>query len=55
MSPPDLRTVVRDTILELIDLDLWNHARAIEKVEVESMHDFHKSWQATISGKATQP
>jgi hypothetical protein len=47
MSPPDLRARARDTILRLIDRRLWDHAREIERVEVESMHEFGKSWQAT--------
>lgn len=43
--PPALRARVRDAILDLIDLELWEHAIAIERVEVESMRDFSKSWQ----------
>jgi len=27
-----------------IDLALWDHAISIERIEVESMQDFHRSW-----------
>jgi hypothetical protein len=49
MSPPDLRARVEAEIRDQIDLPLWNHAIAVERVEVESMQAFHKSWQASIS------
>lgn len=47
MAPPLLRQRIEHAIRGLMDLDLWNHAREIERVEVESMREFHKSWQAT--------
>lgn len=50
MPPPDLRERVRNWVTGLIDLRLWDHAREIERVEVESMQDFSKSWQATKCG-----
>ena len=48
MSPPDLRARVEEQIRSFIDLAKWDHARTVEAAEVESMQDFHKSWQATI-------
>ena len=50
MSPPDLRQRVRGVVRHLIDVPLWDHALAIEKVEVESMQEFSKSWQASKCG-----
>jgi hypothetical protein len=48
MPPPELRSCVESHIRGLIDLDLWNHSIGIEKVEVASMQEFHKSWQASL-------
>lgn len=48
MPPPVLRQRVEDAILEYIDRPTWDHSLMIEKAEVESMKDFHKSWQALI-------
>jgi hypothetical protein len=48
MPPPELRSRVESEIRGLIDLGLWDHARMIERVEVDSMKDFHKSWRALI-------
>jgi hypothetical protein len=48
MPPPKLRSRVESEIRSLIDLDLWNHARFVEGVEVDSMQAFHKSWRASI-------
>jgi hypothetical protein len=53
LPPPELRNRVESEICSLIDLGLWNHAKQIERVEVESMRAFHKSWQATISSRQT--
>jgi hypothetical protein len=50
MPPPDLRRCVKNHIRSYIDLKKWNHARMVEKVQVACMEDFHKSWQASISG-----
>lgn len=47
MPPPELRERVRSAVAELIDMDLWRHAVEIERVEVASMHEFSKSWQAS--------
>jgi hypothetical protein len=49
MSPPDLRRRVEQHIRSYIDQPKWDHARMIEAAEVESMQDFHKTWQALIS------
>jgi hypothetical protein len=54
MPPPRLRTRVETEIRSLIDLRLWDHACEIERVEVESMKEFHKSWQASICGEAAR-
>jgi len=52
MPPPELRSRIESEIRRYIDLPLWEHACEIERVEVESMRDFHKSWQASICGRA---
>jgi len=52
MSPPDLRRRVWAQILSHMDLPKWEHARLIERAEVQSMRDFHKSWQALINATA---
>jgi hypothetical protein len=46
MPPPELRSRVESEIRGLIDFELWDHAVMIERAEVASMKDFHKSWQA---------
>jgi hypothetical protein len=48
MPPPQLRERVEEQIRARLDLGLWDHARMVERAEVESMKDFHKSWQASI-------
>lgn len=48
MPPPQLRDRVETEIRSFIDLEKWEHAKSVESVEVESMQDFHKSWQARI-------
>ena len=53
MSPPRLRARVEGEIRARIDLAKWDHARMVERAEVESMQDFHKSWQASICGGPT--
>lgn len=50
MSPVVLREVVRSRLAALVDPDAWQHAVAIEAVEVESMRAFHESWQARTGG-----
>jgi hypothetical protein len=51
MDPNDLRDRVREEIGSYIDPTLWNRAREIEAVEVESMKDFHKAWQSRLTGR----
>jgi hypothetical protein len=48
MSPPDLRSRVEAEIRSRINLPLWDNARSVEQVEVDSMQEFHKSWQASL-------
>jgi hypothetical protein len=52
MSPVLLRERVRESILEYIDEDLWDHAAVVERAEVESMQQFHAAWTKRISGQA---
>jgi hypothetical protein len=33
----------------------WEHAMMVERAEVESVQDFHKSWQASIRSKSQPP
>ncbi len=54
MSPPDLRSRVEQHICHYIDTKKWEHAKMVERAEIESMRDFHKSWQATISKGGNQ-
>ncbi len=49
MPPPKLRARVDAEIRKLIEQGAWDHALFIESVEVQSMKEFHKSWQATIN------
>ena len=51
MDPNDLRDGVRKEIERYIDQTLWNRAREIEAVEVESMTDFHKAWRSRLAGR----
>ena len=51
MSPPRLRARVEAEIRRHIDLPQWEHARRVEQAEVESMKEFHRSWQASICSK----
>ena len=46
MPPPKLRARVEQAILRYIDIPRWDHAIAIEQVEVASMQAFHRSWLA---------
>jgi hypothetical protein len=52
LPPPVLRARVESEIRMLIDLDLWGHAKMVERAQVDSMQIFHKSWQAQISSGA---
>jgi hypothetical protein len=48
MSPPDLRARVESEIRDCIDLERWDDAIKVERVERESMEAFRKSWQASL-------
>ena len=48
MPPPELRARVETEIRDCIDLEKWDDAIKVERVERESMEDFRKSWQALI-------
>ena len=54
MSPVVLRERVERTIVEMLDMDAWNHALAIERVEVASMRDYQQHWKASISSLAAK-
>ena len=49
MSPVVLRERVESAIVELLDMDAWNHAKAIEDIEVASMRDYQQQWKESIS------
>lgn len=49
MSPVVLRERVESAIVGMLDMDAWNHAKAIEQVEVASMRDYQKHWKESIS------
>ncbi len=49
MDPNDLRERVRESIEALIDADAWTRSIEVEAVEVDSMQDFHRAWQSSIS------
>ena len=53
MDPGDLRERVSERIIELIDVEAWNHALHVEAAEVESMRQFHEAWNASKSGLGT--
>lgn len=54
MDPRTLRERVQQQIEERLDLDAWEHAKAIEAAEVESMHRFHRQWRESISRQARE-
>lgn len=54
MSPVVLRERVESAIVDMLDMDAWNHAKAIEQVEVASMRDYQKHWKASIYGQASK-
>lgn len=45
LDPNDLRECVKGAIVSMLNIDMWNRAIEIEKVEVASMQDFHQVWQ----------
>ena len=54
MSPVVLRERVESAIADMLDMDAWNHAKAIEQVEVASMRDYQKHWKESISRLASK-
>ena len=50
LDPNDLRACVEGAIISMLDIENWNRAIEIEKVEVASMRDFHKVWQSSKQG-----
>ncbi|MEQ8860121.1 MAG: hypothetical protein RIC56_15875 [Pseudomonadales bacterium] len=48
MNPSDLRDRVRQQIETRLDLPLWENAKRIERVEVESMQDFNRTIQSLM-------
>lgn len=55
LPPPELRERVSTEIEKLLDVDVWQRAIEVERVERESIEVFSKSWQAQISSKAPAP
>jgi hypothetical protein len=53
LPPPRLRARIAGAIRSRLDLGLWDHARAVEKAEVESMQQFHAAWAATMGRAAS--
>lgn len=51
LSPVVLRERVEAEIRKHIDLDLWEHATAVEAAETESMRGFMQAWQTRIFGQ----
>lgn len=51
MSPVDLRERVEGEIQLLIDDDAWDHAKRIEKAQIESLQHFHAQWKARLSSE----
>lgn len=45
MPPPALRQRVTELIRTRLNLFAWDHARMIERVQVESLQAFHTSWK----------
>ena len=54
MSPVVLRDRVESEILDLIDVDAWDHALRVEKSEIESMRGFARAWREGISRQASK-
>jgi hypothetical protein len=52
MNPNELRRRVEEAILARIDVVVWNHMRAIEAVECNSLREIMHRWQRSMSGQA---
>ena len=51
IDPNDLRQRVREQIETRLNLPAWEHARHIEKAEVESMKSFHSAWNNQLEAR----
>ncbi len=49
MSPVVLRERVEQAVLDMMDIDAWEHSLAIESVEVDAMNYYAASWKESIS------
>jgi hypothetical protein len=49
LDPNELRACVEGAIVSMLDLQFWNYAIEIEKVEVASMREFHAVWESRKS------
>ena len=47
LSPVILRGRVENSILSMLDIELWDRAIEVETVERQSMEQFHRSWKDT--------
>ncbi len=52
LSPVILRQRLEQRITDLLDIDAWNHAVEIEKVETQSMQDFMAKFKSILSPAA---
>jgi hypothetical protein len=52
MNPNDLRSDLRAEIMDLLDVDAWNHMIEIERAERTSMEGFMGDWKAMLSGRS---
>lgn len=49
INPNDLRKRLSEQIEACLNLDTWDRAIEVEAAEIESMQDFHKTWQEMMS------
>lgn len=54
LPPPILRESVEAEIRQRMDMDAWEHDRAIEQAEIQSMGEFLDEWQETISRQVSK-
>jgi hypothetical protein len=50
MNPNDLRRRVRDSIIEYLDIDAWNHMVGVERAERDSMELVMGEWKRMLAG-----
>jgi hypothetical protein len=51
MNPNVLRQRVRDSIIQFLDVEAWDHMVGIERVERESMQKVMGEWKRTVGGQ----